>query len=223
MNLFKLITALSFILFGMTQSYAQSNADAAFDEELLSVQQQWAIVNYQLKDDEKEQAFTDLLARTESWVNANNTHAEAWIWQGIIQSSYAGVAGGLGALSYAKSAKASLEKALSINESALDGSAYTSLGVLYHKVPGWPIGFGDDDLAKDNLEKALVLNPTGIDPNYFYGEFMFNEKHYQVAQDHLLLAQQAPARLNRTFADQERQKEISTLLAKVNKKLAKKK
>ena len=36
----------------------------------------------------------------------------------------------------------------------------SSLGVLYYKVPGWPIGFGDKDKARDLLQKALAVNPV---------------------------------------------------------------
>ena len=65
-----------------------------------------------------------------------------------------------------------------------------TLGILYHKVPGWPIAFGDDDDEKNYLEKALALNPQGIDPHYFYGEFLYDERDYTEAKNHLLLAQQ---------------------------------
>ena len=36
------------------------------------------------------------------------------------------------------------------------GSAYTSLGTLYFKVPGWPVGFGDEEKAEELLRKALA-------------------------------------------------------------------
>jgi Tfp pilus assembly protein PilF len=49
-------------------------------------------------------------------------------------------------------------------------------GALYYQVPGWPIGFGDKDKANELLKKALALNPDGIDPNYFYGDFLLKEK-----------------------------------------------
>ncbi len=50
-------------------------------------------------------------------------------------STYAGAKGGLGALSLAKKSRAVLESALMIDDQALQGSAYTSLGALYAKVP----------------------------------------------------------------------------------------
>lgn len=47
-----------------------------------------------------------------------------------------------------KEAKVLLEQVIEKAPETLDGSAYTSLGSLYYQVPGWPIGFGDDDKAE---------------------------------------------------------------------------
>lgn len=194
-----------------------------FDTQLLSLQQQWAKVNYSLSDKEQTQGFEQLLEQAKELAAQNSDRAEPLVWLGIIQSSYAGAKGGIGALSLAKEAKKSLESALQINDSVLQGSAYTSLGTLYHKVPGWPLGFGDDDDAKELLEKAIALNPNGIDPNYFYGEFLFDEKDYEQAKQHLMTALSAPARADRPLADESRRAEIQQLLTKVEKKLSKKK
>ncbi|MGB0860984.1 MAG: hypothetical protein ACPGSJ_13470, partial [Pseudoalteromonas spongiae] len=69
--------------------------------------------------------------------------------------------------------------------------------------------------------KALTINPDGIDPNYFYGEFMYDEKEYAKAKVFLEKALNAPARSERPLADQGRKEEINALLVKVNKKLSK--
>ena len=65
------------------------------------------------------------------------------------------------------------------------------------------------------LEKALELNPDGIDSNYFYADYLVGEKQYAEAKPYLLKAQQAPARSNRPVADKGRQAEVSALLAKI--------
>ena len=70
-------------------------------------------------------------------------------------SSLAGEKGGMGALSLVKQARADFEAALKLDPRALDGAAYTSLGALYYQVPGWPLGFGDDDQARQMLKKGL--------------------------------------------------------------------
>ncbi|QOJ32291.1 MAG: hypothetical protein HRU81_09345 [Gammaproteobacteria bacterium] len=196
-----------------------ARADAAFDAEFDAVRDAWATARYQLPADQQEAAFKQLMARSAAFADHNPQRPEALIWDGIVQSTYAGVNGGLGALGPARRAKARFEAALAIDERALDGSACTSLGTLYHKVPGWPIGFGNDDKARQYLEKALAISPRGIDPNYFYGEFLYDEGDYAQALRYLEVAQQAPPRPGRELADSGRQAEISALIGKVRKKL----
>ena len=192
------------------------------DSNLLVLQHQWAKVNYTMEDKAQEEGFEALVAQATELVETQPQNADALIWLGIIKSSYAGAKGGLGALGLAKDAKKALEQAMEINDLALEGSAYTSLGTLYHKVPGWPIGFGDDDDAKMLLEQAITINPKGIDTNYFYGEFLFDEKDYAGAKKHLLQALEAPSRPQRPLADESRRAEIENLMVKVDKKLNKK-
>ncbi len=194
------------------------------DASILDLQKRWAVVNYTMEDDAQEEAFEKLIEVADKFSSNNADDAERLIWSGIIKSSFAGAKGGLGALSYAKAAKKDLEKALTIDESSLSGSAHTSLATLYSKVPGWPIGFGSNKKAAQHFKKALQFNPDGIDPNFFYGEFLYEEKSkYEEAKQYLIKAQQAKPRIERPLADKERQKEIAALLVKVNKKLNRKK
>jgi tetratricopeptide (TPR) repeat protein len=109
-------------------------------------------------------------------------------------------------------------RAVDIDPTALDGSAYTSLGTLYYKVPGFPLGFGDHDKAEHMLQKALKQNPNGIDPNYFYAEFLFEEERYPEALQYLDKASKAAPRPGREVADKGRRAEIAALAAKVKAK-----
>ena len=185
---------------------------------LLQLQHKWAHINYELEDDQKEDAFIALIAKAKAFVNEAPNNAELLIWQGIIQSSTAGAKGGLGALDFAKAARKSFEQAMRLDENALSGSAMTSLGVLYHKLPGWPISFGSDKKAEKLLKHALEVNPDGIDPNYFYAEFLFDNGKYSQAREYAQKAKQAPARLERPLADVGRRQEIAQLEAKIAQK-----
>lgn len=183
------------------------------------LQQQWAEAKYQTAEDDREKAFEALAATAEQMSQANPKNAELLIWQAIILSTYAGEKGGLGALSLVKEAKVLLEQAADIDADALHGSIYTSLGSLYYQVPGWPIAFGDDDKAREYLEKALVINPDGIDANYFYGDFLLEEGEYQLAINVFEKALKAPARTDRPLADQGRKQEIQQALTEARGEL----
>ncbi|WP_223507377.1 tetratricopeptide repeat protein [Pseudomonas sp. GL-RE-29] len=193
--------------------------DAADQQRLNGIQQSWAHIQYELPEDQRTAAFEKLAAQASSFTQQRQSVAEAWIWSGIVTSSWAGAQGGLGALSKVKDAKADLEKALTLDPKALQGSAYTSLGALYDRVPGWPIGFGDSDKAEQLLKLALQMNPNGIDSLYFWGDHLYRQKRYSEARTALQKALQASPRPGRETADAGRRKEIEALLVDVNKKL----
>lgn len=187
--------------------------------QLQNLQDRWAEINYQLPKEQRENAFASLSKQAQQAVAAEPNAAELQIWNGIILSTYAGAKGGLGALGLVKEAKASLEQGLALDPKALSGSAYTSLGSLYYQVPGWPVGFGDDEKAEAMLKQALAINPDGIDPNYFYGDYLARAKRFAEAKAALEKALQAPPRPNRQSADVGRKQEIQALLNKVNAEL----
>ncbi len=190
--------------------------DAGLNAALAAIQNEWAEVNYNTpRGDAQIRAFDTLAKRAEAFVAANPGRAEPLIWQGIVLSTYAGAKGGLGALKLAKQSRSALEAALKIDPEALDGSAYTSLGTLYYKVPAFPLGFGDRKKARGYLERALAISPDGIDPNFFYGEFLMEDNQYAQALDHLRKALRAPSRPGREVADAGRRKEIEAMIAKV--------
>jgi len=189
-----------------------ATALAGMEDDLLALQQRWASVNYDTPQDEQGKAFDRLTLDARKLVDANPGKAGPLVWLAIILSSDAGKTGGISALGKVKEARRLLEQAEQIDANALDGSIYTSLGSLYYQVPGWPIGFGNDAKAELYLRKALMLNPDGIDPNYFYGDFMLEAGKPAEAARYLEKAQAAAPRPNRERADAGRQREIAAKL-----------
>ena len=200
------------VVFGMFSLSAQ-----AISPEALPLQSAWEHANYELTDKQQIDAFESLTAKADEIKKQSPQQPDVLIWRGIIYASYAGIKGGLGALSMAKTAKADLEKSIEIDDQALNGSAYTTLGTLYYKVPGWPLGFGDKTTAEKLLKNALRLNPQGIDSNYFYALFLMDKKHYKQAESYLLFAKKAAPRADRPLADKGRLMEIDKALAEVSK------
>ena len=203
---------LLFLFVALSAGHAQ--ADPGMDAAIVRIQHEWAVVNYKTPEDRKESAFDTLsgMAHDVSLRYPNN--AEPLVWEAIVLASEAKVKGGLGALGLAKDARKLLFDAEKINPSALDGSIYTTLGSLYYKVPGWPIGFGDRGKDREYLDKALKMNPNGIDVNYFYGDLMLEEGNYDAAIAYLKKALSAPPRAGREMADAGRRVEIQADLKK---------
>ena len=193
-----------------------THAEEVSDVEKL--QTRWAEIKYTMPKNEQEKSFASLIVEAEKSRALNNS-APNIIWEAIIRSTYAGAKGGLGALDQVKQAKKLFEQAIKLDPQALDGSAYTSLGTLYYQVPGWPIGFGDDKQAKSMLLKGLSYNPEGIDSNYFYGDFLLQQKQYAEALKSFEKALQAAPRPGRELADEGRRKEIEAAVSEAKQHL----
>jgi len=208
-----LLTAAALLPLGALTATA-----APVDDAVQELQRGWEVVRYQTPAAEREKRFEALVAKAHQASEAFPGRSEPLIWEGIVVSSLAGEKGGLGALGLVKQAKALYEQAMQIDANALDGSAYNSLGVLYYKVPGWPLAFGDKAKAKSLLQKALAINPQGIDANYFYGEFLAETDHADEAVPYLEKVLTAPGRPGRQIADTGRREEARALLAKIKTK-----
>ena len=187
------------------------------DEVIRPVQDQWAEIKYRVAEKQQADRYEQLAQKSRQLVDANPGMAEVLVWDGIVLSSEAGARGGLGALSLAKDARQRFEEALKINDKALQGSAYTSLATLYAKVPGWPIGFGDKEKAESYFKKSLAINPDGIDPNFFYAEYLAERDRNAEARQFLEKALKAAPRPGRELADKGRREEIRALLERLNK------
>ncbi|WP_018982668.1 tetratricopeptide repeat protein [Salinimonas chungwhensis] len=203
-----LVTALCFSLPALAQEKSS----------LLDIQHKWAKVNYGIDNAKQLGQFESLIEQARELVAASPNNAAALTWLGIAQASAARAKGGLGALDFAENARENFEKAIEIEPSSLNGTALFSLAALYYKVPGWPVSFGDVDKAEKLFKDALAIHPKGIDPNYFYAEYLYEEGNYESAYRYLQQALQADPRPNRPLADSGRREAVKTLLKKVTSK-----
>ncbi|SET50381.1 tetratricopeptide repeat protein [Thorsellia anophelis] len=195
-----------------------TSACAIDTKELKVAQDSWARCNYGnwSADSAKSKCFEQSIESLEKAISLYPTSDELKVWLAIDKASLAGSVGGLTGLGYAKEAKSLLEDVITNSPNILDGSALTSLGTLYYKVPGWPVGFGDMDLAEQYLKQGLEINPDGIDSNYFYADYLIEAGKKAEAVTYLNKAHSAAPRPGRAEADAGRQKEINALLDKVN-------
>jgi len=206
------------ILIASLYSAAAAAQSDGLAEGILDIQHQWEHIHYQLPENQQEAAFPQLEENADALVKRYPDRAEPLVWKAIVLSTHAGAKGGFSALSMVRQARDLLEQAEKIDPDALNGSIYTTLGSLYYQVPGWPLGYGDDKKAETFLKKALQINPNGIDPNYFYGDFLYRKGRYSQALAVLEKAMHAPHRPNRPLADEGRRREIQAVIAKIKDK-----
>lgn len=202
------------LLFSASSAFAETTP---LDASIVKLQHDWATAFYQTPEKNKEAAFEKLVKEAHQVTAANPGRAEPLIWEGIITSTLAKYQSIFSAGGTAKTARDLLLSAEKIDANALNGSALTSLGSLYYKVPRFG-SFGDYDKAREYLERALKVNPDGIDPNFFMGELMVERGDRAKALEYFKKALNAPARPGREDADTGRKAEIEAAIRKIEGK-----
>lgn len=192
-----------------------ASADPMMDA-IVELQHGWAKGYYSTPKNQQDDYFEALQNKAHQVSEKFPGKAEPLIWEGIITSTHAKYQSIFSAGGTAKKARDLLLAAEKIDPNALDGSALTSLGSLYYKVPRFG-SFGDHDKAREYLERSLKVNPNGIDQNFFMGEFLAEKGEKARAIEHLKKALAAPARPGREDADTGRRGEIQDLLNKLTK------
>jgi tetratricopeptide (TPR) repeat protein len=208
---------LSYVLFavaGFRVLPAQA-ADAA-DAEVHRLQSTWEAIKFGVPEGDEQTKQMNALGDDADAVAAKfPDRPEVLIWDGIITSERASLAGAFSALGLAKRARDILQNAYEMAPAKLDAGATTSLGVLYYRVPGFPIGFGDKAKARQLLEQATKLAPTGLDAWYFYGDFLYEQKEYSKAAEVFHHALSIPPHPDRPVWDKNRRLVIEERLASI--------
>jgi tetratricopeptide (TPR) repeat protein len=208
---------LSFVFMAVAGLYvAPAQAADAAAVEVHRLQSTWEAIKFGVPEGDEQTKKMDALGEDADAVAARFPDSvEVQIWDGIITSERASMASMFSALGLAKRARDILEQAYKTAPAKLDAGAPTSLGVLYYRVPGFPVGFGDKAKARQLLEQAVKLAPTGLDAWYFYGDFLYEQKEYSKAAEAFHHAQNLPPHPDRPAWDKNRRLVIEERLASI--------
>lgn len=188
----------------------------AWSADLQQVIADWEVANFTLEGDAQKEAFDTLLKEAEALRKNPNASASDLLWAGIIESSYAGEIGGLSALGHAKQAKKDFESALDGGDPEVTPAALASLGTLHSKVPGWPIGFGNDKKAKKFFEEAEQAGASSLDFYMMYTEYALSKGMKDKALSLLQASEKVEPRSNRQVTDAARIAERATYYERLN-------
>ncbi|MGZ8236158.1 hypothetical protein [Methylobacter tundripaludum] len=182
------------------------------NESLNRIESEWAAIYYNTPKKQQKSAYLQLLDKTNQVSKQYPHDAEPLFWQAVVKASCADHQDAVSALDAIDEARDLLSKAIAINPKTMNGSAYVVLGTLYYMAPEWPIAFGNDDEAGKLLQTALKINPTGIDSNYYYGEFLLSNDKIKEAESYFKKASEAPVRPEQLFADNQLKEEAKLAL-----------
>jgi tetratricopeptide (TPR) repeat protein len=220
MTLKSRISLLSSITLLVASLYTLSSQAAdGLSPDVRRLQTKWEAIKFGVPEGDEQTKQMNALGEEADAVAARSPGIpEALIWDGIITSERASMASAFSALGLAKRARDILEQAYNMDPAKMDAGATTSLGVLYYRVPGFPIGFGDKARARQLLEQAIKLAPNGLDAWYFYGDFLYTENQYPKAVEIFQHALKTPQHPDRPLWDKNRRLMIEELLAKIGEK-----
>ena len=187
----------------------------AYQSEVESLKSEWESATTELRGGERRDALSRLADQAEALAGRHANQAEVLVWQGIILASYARERSGLGALGSARSARDALERAVELDPQGGNGSAYVTLGALYDRAPGRPLGFGNSNTAEQMFQRALEIRPDGIDVNFYYAAFLHEEGRLDEAREHAQRAVEGEARPDREASDEALRVEARTLLSRL--------
>jgi tetratricopeptide (TPR) repeat protein len=220
MTLISRISIFSLIALLVASPFTVSSQAAdTLSPEVRRLQTKWEAIKFGIPEGDDQTNQMNALGEDADAVAARFPDMpEALIWDGIITSERASMASTFYALGFAKRARDILEQAYNLDPARLDAGATTSLGVLYYRVPGFPIGFGDKAKARQLLEQAVKLAPNGLDAWYFYGDFLYTQNELPKATEVLQHALKLPQHPDRPLWDKNRRLVIEELLAKIEAK-----
>jgi tetratricopeptide (TPR) repeat protein len=206
-------------MLGMHASVSQAASCPQIKSQWLSIARSWAKIKYLSRSKSARKSGMEKLgARADALARHYPNCVEALIWDGIVTSERASLTWGYSALKLATRARDILRKAYRMSPSALDAGAPTSLGVLYYRVPGFPLAWGDKKKARRLLAQAVRLAPKGRDAHYFYADFLYNQGEYRKAEQVLLAGLNTPNDPERPLWSRVFPRVMRGLLAKIRKR-----
>ena len=194
----------------------QAGTDVA--SQARSLQAKWSEIFYEKPKALHSDLYKELLAEVKKLEQHYPTSAEPLIVEAIVLCTMSGASIGIDSIGMLEEAKILLERAIDINPPALEGAAYITLGNLYRRLPGWPILYGNPDLARQYFLTALRLYPEAIDSNYFYGDYLLSKGNYAEATQYLEKATRAQLRPSLIISDKKVRAEAEEALSAAKNK-----
>lgn len=217
---FKSVLDYLLMLIFATAVSASGTAHArSVDDALHEIEDRWAHAVYVATGQEKDKALAALLKDVRQFASGHEDNAEAAAWHGVVARECTRNHCRSNPSKLRREARDALHKAEALDPGELGGLVYAHLGALYSQTPSKFGGFGSKVRGIGYMWKAIVVDPDGLDSNYFYAELLVGEKRFSEAREILLKASLMGARPGHQRADLGRRQQVLALLRKVEARL----
>ncbi len=192
-------------------------AEPSADELAKTLNDQWEVIFYTQPADRQAGQFKALLPHIREFRAKFPNRAEPLVIEAVTLCTLVAAEWSFSALGDIENARDLLLKSIELDPRAMEAAAYIALGNLYYRLPGWPLSFGDDDLARQYLESAVKYYPNEVDTNYFLGDYWLGEEDYGKALVYLEKADKAEVRQGHELADRRTKAETRKALEAARK------
>lgn len=202
------LSAFTLLMLTVNMATASSLMD-----EINGIESDWAKVFYHSAktDDMAKKEYSRLIAKTQRLEIKYPDATEPIFWEANILASRAEHENIFTALASIETAKTLLKQVIQKDASTLGGAALITLGILYYEMP---LTYNRNSMAENHLKEALKINPNGVDPNYFYAEFLRSMDQAIAAIKYYKFALSATVRFEQQFADEQlKNKALINLIA----------
>ena len=197
----KTTTALLAALYCFFLACSVALAEPSADELAKTLNDEWEAIFYTQPADQQAVQFKALLPRIREFKAKFPNRAEPLVIEAVTLCTLVAAEWSFSALGDIENATDLLLKSMELDPNAMEAAAYIALGNLYYRLPGGPLSFGDDDLARQYLESAVKYYPNEVDANYFLGDYWLGEEDYGKALVYLEKADKAKIRKEHILAD----------------------
>ncbi len=115
-------------------------------------------------------------------LNANDVRG--LFWKAVAMGKMAEDSGMVNALRMLRPMEKMLLKVVALDEKYENAGAHRALGRMYHKLPGFPVSFGNNQKALTHLKQAHELFPRDVMTRAFYAEVLYDEGWQAEARRH---------------------------------------
>jgi tetratricopeptide (TPR) repeat protein len=164
---------------------------------------------------DKFQAFEVLLRRADEVKRKFPGRAEPLCWEGWVLAAQSETIQDLSMLDKRAEAMSKLQAAVAIDPNVYNGAPHLSLGDLEFlgSLFPFPLTYGGKETARTHYQKALEMNPEGLETNLHFAHFLYSTKDFEGAFKHASAAANAPPMQGRIQADKVLRKEAARLVA----------